>query len=122
MTTATAPQPATSNVLSTPRRVRLAYLLSRYPAVSHSFLLNEIVQLRELGFDIEVASINLPDRPLKDLPPVEFAESNNTYYIKSLPHIGVAAIILRTLLTRPRVFFRGLTAALHLGGWGLRAK
>lgn len=102
--------------------MRLAYLLSRYPAVSHSFLLNEIVQLREIGFDIEVASINPPDRLLKDLSPVEFAESSNTYYIKSLPRIRVAVVILRTLLTRPRVFFRGLTAALRLGGWDLRAK
>jgi colanic acid/amylovoran biosynthesis glycosyltransferase len=122
MTTATAQLSETRNPVTAPPRPRLAYLLSRYPAVSHSFLLNEIVQLRELGFDIEVASINPPDRALEALPPVEAEESRGTYYIKSLPRMRVAAIILRTLLTRPRVFFRGLTAALHLGGWDLLAK
>src|SRR5580693_8091682 len=121
MTTATAPILDTENPVSAPPRPRLAYLLSRYPAVSHSFLLNEIVQLRELGFDIEVASINPPDRPLAALPAVEAEESRSTFYIKSMPRSRVAAIILRTLLTRPRVFFRGLTAAFHLGGWDLRA-
>lgn len=122
MTTATATLHDTETSTTAPRRVRLAYLLSRYPAVSHSFLLNEVVQLRELGFDIQVASINPPDRPLKDLPPVEFAESRSTYYIKSSPRIQVMGTILRTLLTRPGVFFRGFNAALHLGGWDLRAK
>jgi colanic acid/amylovoran biosynthesis glycosyltransferase len=122
MTTATAQLPEVWNPATAPARPRLAYLLSRYPAVSHSFLLNEIVQLRELGFDIEVASINQPDRPVHALPAVEAEESRSTFYIKSMPRSRVAAIILRTLLTRPRVFFRGLTAAFHLGGWDLRAK
>jgi glycosyltransferase involved in cell wall biosynthesis len=121
MITATAPLPDTRNPPTAPPRLRLAYLLSRFPAVSHSFLLNEIVQLRELGFDIEVASINPPDRPLQALPVVEAEECKNTFYIKSMPHSRAAAIILRTLIQRPRVFFRGLTAALHLGGWNLRA-
>jgi colanic acid/amylovoran biosynthesis glycosyltransferase len=122
MTTATAQLPEVWNPATAPARPRLAYLLSRYPAVSHSFLLNEIVQLRELGFDIEVASINQPDRPVHALPAVEAEESRSTFYIKSMPRSRVAAIILRTLLTRPRVFFRGLTAAFHLGGWDLCAK
>jgi glycosyltransferase involved in cell wall biosynthesis len=122
MTTATVQLPETRNPATAPARPRLAYLLSRYPAVSHSFLLNEIVQLRELGFDIEVASINQPDRPVHALPAVEAEESRSTFYIKSMPRSRVAAIILRTMLTRPRVFFRGLTAAFHLGGWDLRAK
>jgi len=39
---------------------QLAYLLSSYPAISHTFLLNEIVELRKLGFTIDVASINKP--------------------------------------------------------------
>src|SRR5580692_411755 len=42
---------------------RLVYLLSRFPAVSHTFFMNEVGELRKLGFTIEVASINPPDRP-----------------------------------------------------------
>ena len=47
---------------------RLVYLLSRYPAVSHTFFLNEVLELRKLGFAIEVASINEPDRSRSSMP------------------------------------------------------
>src|SRR5487761_2762257 len=40
------------SVNSARARVRVAYLLSRYPAVSHTFLLNEIRALRKLNFEI----------------------------------------------------------------------
>lgn len=120
--TTTATLPNTVSLPTTPSRVRLAYLLSRYPAVSHSFFLNEILQLRNLGFDIEVASINPPDRATEELPWTELNESKKTYYIKSVSIAGAVRIILRTLFLRPEVFFRGLIYASRLGGWNLRAK
>jgi colanic acid/amylovoran biosynthesis glycosyltransferase len=43
--------------------IRLAYLVSQYPTAGHAFILREIHKLRELGFDIHVASIRAPDRP-----------------------------------------------------------
>ena len=46
---------------------RIAYLVSQYPAYSHTFILREVLQLRELGVSIVVASINLPDRPFVKL-------------------------------------------------------
>ena len=41
-------------------RPRIAYLLSRYPATSHTFILREAIELRRLGWRIESASINSP--------------------------------------------------------------
>lgn len=41
---------------------RLGYLVSRYPGISHTFILREVLELRRQGFEIEVASINPPDR------------------------------------------------------------
>jgi colanic acid/amylovoran biosynthesis glycosyltransferase len=102
-------------------RGRVAYLLSRYPAVSHSFLLNEVLQLRRLGFEVDTASINPPDRAVSSLSEVELKESNKTYYVKSSSRAAAAGIILRTLVLRPIVFFRGLIAALQLDGWNVRA-
>jgi colanic acid/amylovoran biosynthesis glycosyltransferase len=110
---------APSRQPGTPAARRMAYLLSRYPAVSHSFLLNEILELRKLGFEIEVASINSADRPADQLPAVEREESETTRYIKGTRPHRIAASILRTLILRPRVFFRGLAAALRLGGMDL---
>lgn len=62
--------------------IRLAYLVSRYPAVSHTFILREVLRLRELGFEIAVASINPPDQPPENLTAAERAEMERTYYVK----------------------------------------
>ena len=42
--------------------IRIAYLVSEYPGISHTFILREVRRLRALNFDIRVASINAPDR------------------------------------------------------------
>ena len=47
--------------------VRLAYLVSRYPAISHTFIMREVLRLRACGFDVSVASINAPDREREGL-------------------------------------------------------
>ena len=110
------------NPPSSPTGQKFAYLLSGYPAVPHSFFLNEILQLRQLGFDIEVASINPPDRPKEALPQVELDESTKTYYVKSQPILRILGSLLSVLMFRPKVFSRGLIYALRLGGWDLRSK
>lgn len=104
-----------------PRANRLVYLLSRYPAVSHTFFLSEIRQLRKLGLTIDVASINRSDRSSSSMPEVESQEAEKTFYIKSAGARRAAGIAATTLLRRPRVFVRGLVAALQLGRWDLSA-
>jgi len=100
---------------------RLVYLLSRYPAVSHTFFLNEVRELRKLGFNIEVASINKPDRSRSLMLADEAEEAERTHYIKSAGVAFAAWIAAKTLLLRPAVFGRGLAAALRLGRWDLIA-
>lgn len=43
----------------------MAYLVSRYPAISHTFILREVQGLRALGHTLFTASINPPDRPVQ---------------------------------------------------------
>lgn len=100
---------------------RLVYLLSRFPAISHTFLLNEVRELRKLGFGVEVASINQPDRPRTSMPAAEAEETEKTFYIKSTGVTRTLWIAAKTLVRRPSVFTRGLTAALRLGRWDPRA-
>lgn len=40
----------------------VAYLVSRYPAISHTFVLREVVALRELGFEVATYSIRRTER------------------------------------------------------------
>ena len=51
-----------------PKSRKIAYLVSQYPAVSHTFIYNEIQELRAAGFEIHTASINASDRPAERLP------------------------------------------------------
>jgi glycosyltransferase involved in cell wall biosynthesis len=102
-------------------RVRMAYLVSRYPAVSHTFILREVLQLRQRGFDIEVASINAPDSAEQDMGAEERGEAGRTYYVKRHGILGAIAAHLHGL-SRPAAWLRGLRFALGLGGWDLQRK
>ncbi|MDR3772407.1 MAG: hypothetical protein P4L26_03610 [Terracidiphilus sp.] len=53
----------------------IAYLASRYPTLSMIFVLREVVALRGMGFRIETASINRPDRTLDKLTDLEREEA-----------------------------------------------
>jgi colanic acid/amylovoran biosynthesis glycosyltransferase len=100
---------------------QLVYLLSIFPGVSHTFFLNEVRELRGQGFKVEVASINQPDIPASSMPETEAEEMAKTFYIKSSGAGQAIWVAAKTLLRRPVVFARGLSAALRLGGWDPRA-
>src|ERR1700743_237055 len=85
------------------QRPRIAYLLSQYPAVSHTFFLKEILGLKQLGFQIEIASINPPDRPLDRLPSNEEREARATYYIKTLGLVKLLPTMIGLALRHPIV-------------------
>lgn len=100
--------------------IALAYLVSRYPAASHTFILREVRRLRELGLTIAVASINDPDRATADLAREERDETATTYYVKADGPRGALRAHWATLRTRPFGYLRGLVFALRLGGTDLR--
>ncbi len=98
---------------------RLAYLVSRYPAVSHTFILREVRQLREAGFDIRCASVNAPDRAQAQMTPDEVEEAGSTYCLK---RHGLRGALQGHLWgwRHPRAYWSGLKAGLSFGGWDLR--
>jgi glycosyltransferase involved in cell wall biosynthesis len=101
-------------------RLRLAYLVSQYPAISHTFILREVRYLRAEGFDMHVASINGPDRADAQLTQEEREEAQVTYYVKRAGLSGALKAHLSTLLSRPLAYLRGLLFALRLGGFDLQ--
>lgn len=103
-------------------RGRIGYLLSRYPAISHTFFLKEVLGLRGRGLSVEVASINPPDRPEHQLPAAEAAEARATFYVKPHYPLSVVVRVFFIALCHPVVAVRGLGFALRLGGWDLLAK
>src|SRR5271169_4981018 len=102
--------PASSSVQQDPPppglHPRLGYLLSIYPAISHTFFLNEIAGLRKLGLTIDVASINKPEWAAGGASELETSEFGTTFYIKGMPAVRIFRILLNIMFTKPDVIFR----------------
>ncbi len=96
---------------------RIAYLVSQYPAISHTFILREIRGLRELGFEIHVASIRAADRSFQGLTCEEQDEQRVTFYIKPAGAAAALAAHVRILLRRPLRYTSALVYALRLHGF-----
>ncbi len=99
--------------------LRLAYLVSRYPAVSHTFILREVLALRRLGATIEVASVNAPDRPLERMTDDERAEARATYCLKRDGIAGALLAALHCARRHPLGCLRAFAQSVTLGR-GLR--
>jgi colanic acid/amylovoran biosynthesis glycosyltransferase len=95
--------------------VPLGYLVSRYPAISHTFILREIEHLRSLGHQIHTASINAPDRSLDRMDAAERAEAEQTYCVKRHGAIGAASALLFWLVTAPIALLTMLVTSLRFG-------
>ncbi len=93
----------------------LAYLVSRYPAVSHTFILREIAQLRALGHSIHTASINAPDREPSAMDAHERAEAEATYFVKAHGAAGALKALAVWALRAPGRLMRTLHAGWKLG-------
>ena len=101
---------------SSPKSRSIAYLASQYPMLSMIFILREVIQLRDLGFRIDVASINSPDRAPEGLTAVEATEAGNAYFIKTHGLKGAAKAHFQTLFTNFAGYLRGLRLVLRLAG------
>jgi colanic acid/amylovoran biosynthesis glycosyltransferase len=100
--------------------MRLAYLVSQYPAVNHTFILNEIKTLRSLGFEVPVISIRAPDRAPEQLSPVERQELQHTSTVLTAGAGAILAAHAKTLFSRPFSYFGGLWEALRLSRGDIR--
>jgi len=116
-----APHPEAAASPQSSRPVRsIAYLVSRYPTLSMIFVLREVLALRGLGFRIETASINPPDRPSEKLTQHEREEAASTYCIKSHGLTGAASAHIKSLLQNFVGYWRGVALAFQLAGLDLR--
>ena len=96
--------------------IQIAYLVSTYPAVSHTFILREVQRLRAANFEIHTASINLPDRAAGAMTVEEQDEADATFYVKREGIRGAIAAHSAAILNSPRSYLMGLWFALRLAG------
>ena len=95
--------------------LHIAYLLSKFPAVNHTYLLREVRGLRARGFQVHVASVSRPDRPPEQLAPEELEEMRRACYVKASPLAAILAAHLATLILHPIGYLQGLCCPLRMG-------
>lgn len=97
---------------------RIAYLVSEYPAPSHTFIRREIAALRKAGLDIAVFTI----RPAKGQPASEMerAARAETQSVLGRSPLAYLSALAAAFLTRPARAFGTLRLALRHRAPGLR--
>jgi colanic acid/amylovoran biosynthesis glycosyltransferase len=100
--------------MSLPRKI--AYLVSQYPAVNHTYLLREIRELRNLGWDVHVASIRPDLRPSDQLTVEEREERSSTWWVIPQGVVGALRAHLASLTRDAPTYVTGIIYAFRLGG------
>jgi glycosyltransferase involved in cell wall biosynthesis len=86
-----------------------------------SFFLREVIELRAVGIHIDVASVNMPDRPLEQLTAEKAIEARNAYHLKKHGLKGAFVANGKTVLTNFGGYCRGVQMVFRLGGLDLKA-
>jgi colanic acid/amylovoran biosynthesis glycosyltransferase len=95
--------------------LRIAYLVNKYPAVSHTFIRREIHALERQGFDVLRVALRGWDHPLVDAEDIR--ERDRTHYVLK---DGVSPLLfglIRFMLGSRRSFFSAAVLAVRMG-WG----
>ena len=101
-------------------RRRSAYIASRYPYVSHTFIRREVEALRERGFEVATVTVRRPERR-EVISAADRAEAERTFAIRP---VGAAALIgahRRALRAGSRAYLATLRFALRGSPGGARA-
>lgn len=96
--------------------MKVAYLVSRYPAVSHTFVQREVAALRALGVEIDTFSV----RAGTALSDVDRAERLTTTTLVPASPIAVLGLVA-TVARHPGATLRLVRRSLHASTGGARA-
>lgn len=101
--------------------VRLAYLVTHYPGLSHSFVQREVHALRARGLDIHTFAIHDsdPDHVFTD---ADRAADESTFTVFPIRWGRFLLTHLRTLLTDPGAYLRTIAFALRLPPGGFHGR
>jgi len=94
-------------------KIKVAYLVSQYPKVSHSFIRREILALEQQGIDVIRISVRGWDGELVDA--TDILERDKTQYLLKAGVSGLVRGVWSVLRDRPRLFLKGLMAAIKMG-------
>ena len=99
--------------------MRIAYLVSQYPAASHTFIRREVMGLRARGFEVDTFSIR-PPTGVSKLAEVDQRETAATWYVLPAAPGRMARSHVKAFLKRPLAYADTLKRALGHRAPGLR--
>jgi len=93
--------------------MRIAYFISQYPMVSHSFIRREVIELENQGIQIERFSIRRNETDLVDTQDIN--ELPKTHYLteRGIRKVFISVILL--MLQSPIAFIRTFLMAISMG-------
>ncbi len=83
------------------KRPTITYVVTHFPAVSHTFIADEIDALGAVGINVDVVSINTVDEA--DREGDRHGRHRATFYLKAMSRWRAAADVARTLLCHPSI-------------------
>lgn len=96
--------------------MKLAYLVSEYPAISHTFIYREIQDLRKMGIEVFPVSVN-PAAHLDQMSPEEQSEAAQTLTLKTMGIWRGLACLFQVAAQSP---FGFLAMCLHALSWWVK--
>ena len=101
-------------------RAVVGVIVSRYPAISHTFVLREVSAMREAGLEVQTLSVRRADHA--ELFTIEeAAEASGTWAVRPVTAGAVAVAHLRLALRYPLTWVGGFALAIRRAPPGLRA-
>jgi colanic acid/amylovoran biosynthesis glycosyltransferase len=91
--------------------MKLGYLVSQYPALSHTFILREVLALRRHGVEVCVVSVHTCDRPMQALSAEEADEARRAFSVVGAGFVHAVLANIRVLCRHPIGYLRGLLYA-----------
>jgi len=91
--------------------MKLGYLISQYPALSHTFVLHEVRALRRQGVEVHVVSVRPCDRPMAQLSSEEAEEANRTFSVLGSGLMHAIMVNAYILIRHPLRYCSGLLYA-----------
>lgn len=99
---------------------RIAYVVSQYPASSHTFIRREVDSLRAQGVDIRTFSIRRPSEA-ELVAPEDRASFDSTHFVLPLSPVAIAKAHAAALVRRPGAYAKLLRLASRHRAPGVRA-
>ncbi|MBM2834107.1 MAG: glycosyltransferase, partial [Candidatus Brocadiaceae bacterium] len=92
--------------------MRIAFIVSKFPALSQTFILNQITGLIDRGHEVDIYAVQSDNNPRMHPDVTKYNLLQHTYYFRKLPagglrrKIEITGLVLRYFYKKPRCLLK----------------